>query len=89
LPPDRVRANARLGIGLGRMLLRRKHKPELVWHSGGTWGFRSFAAMVPERGIGVVVLANSARSVDRLGLKLVDLLATDPPNASRQTPDRS
>jgi D-alanyl-D-alanine-carboxypeptidase/D-alanyl-D-alanine-endopeptidase len=46
----RVQVNARLGIGLGWMVLRRKHKPELIWHSGGTWGFRSFAAMIPGAG---------------------------------------
>jgi D-alanyl-D-alanine-carboxypeptidase/D-alanyl-D-alanine-endopeptidase len=71
----RVEINKRLSVGFGWMVLRRKGKPEIVWHNGGTWGFRSFAAMVPQRGAAVVVLANTARSVDRLGMKLVDSVA--------------
>jgi D-alanyl-D-alanine-carboxypeptidase/D-alanyl-D-alanine-endopeptidase len=56
------------------MIVRHKRKPDLVWHAGGTWGFRSFAGMRPDLGIAVVVLANTARSVHRLGFGLVDLL---------------
>lgn len=71
----RARVSRRIDIGLGWLILRRRRKPELIWHNGGTWGFGSFAAMVPDRQLGVVVLANTARSVDRLGFKLVDQLA--------------
>lgn len=67
--------NRRLAIGLGWMVLRRRGKPPLIWHGGGTWGFRSFAGFVPEAGVAVVVLANTTRAVDRLGVKLVDELA--------------
>ena len=70
----RARVARRVAIGLGWLILRPRRKPELIWHNGGTWGFRSFAAMVPDRKLAVVVLANTARSVDRLGFKLVDLL---------------
>jgi serine-type D-Ala-D-Ala carboxypeptidase/endopeptidase len=66
--------NRRLAMGLGWMVLRRKGKPPLIWHGGGTWGFRSFAGFVPEIGAAAVVLANTTRSVDRLGVKLVDSL---------------
>lgn len=68
----RVEVNKRLALGLGWIRLRRKGKPEIVLHNGGTWGFRSFAAIVPERRTAVVVLANTARSVDRLGMRLLD-----------------
>jgi CubicO group peptidase (beta-lactamase class C family) len=68
----RVTINKRMALGLGWMVLRRKDKPEIVCHNGGTWGFRSFAAMIPRSRAAVVVLTNSARSVDRLGMKLVD-----------------
>jgi serine-type D-Ala-D-Ala carboxypeptidase/endopeptidase len=44
----------------------------VVWHNGGTWGFSSFAAFSPERHRAVVVLSNTARSVDRLGWRLLD-----------------
>ena len=59
-------------VGLGWLIVR---SPEpagpLLWHNGGTNGFRSFAAVARDRGIAVVVLSNTARSVDRLGLRLV------------------
>ena len=44
----------------------------MVWHNGGTWGFRSFAGVSPARDRAVVVLSNTARSVDRLGWRLLD-----------------
>jgi CubicO group peptidase (beta-lactamase class C family) len=45
------------------------------WHNGGTGGFASFAAFDPAVGVGVVVLAASARNdlVDPLGKALLDL----------------
>jgi len=36
------------------------------------WGFRSFAGLTPSRDRAVVVLSNTARSVDRLGWHLLD-----------------
>jgi CubicO group peptidase (beta-lactamase class C family) len=46
-----------------------------LWHNGGTGGFRSFAAFVPDRRAAVVVLGNSTRSVDRIALRLLDRVA--------------
>jgi D-alanyl-D-alanine-carboxypeptidase/D-alanyl-D-alanine-endopeptidase len=43
-------------------------------HEGGTGGFRSFAGFAPEAGVAVVVLANAARPVGRLGLRLLAAL---------------
>ena len=43
----------------------------LSWHNGGTNGFRSFVGVARDRGIAVIVLSNTARSVDRLGLRLL------------------
>ena len=71
----RFTVNKRIALGLGWLRLSRKGKPEAVLHNGGTWGFRSFAAIVPEHGTAVVVLANTARSVDRLGMDLLDKAA--------------
>jgi CubicO group peptidase (beta-lactamase class C family) len=56
------------------VVVRRKGRLDLIWHSGGTWGFRSFAALIPDHDLAVVVLSKTARSVDRLGVKIVDLL---------------
>ena len=43
-------------------------------HEGATGGFRSFAAFVPEAGVAAVVLANRARPVGRLGLRVLRVL---------------
>jgi CubicO group peptidase (beta-lactamase class C family) len=70
----RQRINGRLAIGLGWMTLTRRGHAAAVWHNGGTWGFRSFVALVPDRALAIVVLNNTARSVDRLGFTLLDEL---------------
>jgi len=61
----------RLAMGLGWILLPDKdHRWPLVFHNGGTGGFRSFVGFVPQSRTAVVVLANDNRSVDRLGIRL-------------------
>jgi serine-type D-Ala-D-Ala carboxypeptidase/endopeptidase len=73
----RLRRGRGMQMGLGWLIVR---SPEpagpLLWHDGGTSGFRSFVAVARDRGIAVVVLSNTARFVDRLGLRLVRLLST-------------
>lgn len=44
----------------------------MVWHGGGTGGFRSLIAFEPEKGMGVVVLCNSAQGADDVGFHLLD-----------------
>jgi CubicO group peptidase (beta-lactamase class C family) len=44
----------------------------IVWHNGGTGGYRSFAGFDESSGLGVVVLANSAVSVDDIAMHLLD-----------------
>ena len=68
----RVRVGRRMSVGLGWLLVERRGRPPLVWHNGGTWGFRSFAGFVPAAGVAAVVLSSSARSVDRLGFRLLE-----------------
>ena len=68
----RLRVNAHLSVGLGWLVLRRRGHPPVVWHNGGTWGFRSFAGFVPGDGPAAVVLSNTTRSVDGLGFRLID-----------------
>jgi D-alanyl-D-alanine-carboxypeptidase/D-alanyl-D-alanine-endopeptidase len=58
-------------IALGWMVSGPSSHP-VWWHNGGTGGFRSFAAFDPARHIGVVVLANSAVSVDDIGMHLMN-----------------
>jgi serine-type D-Ala-D-Ala carboxypeptidase/endopeptidase len=73
----RHRMGRRMEVGLGWLIFRPPDQSgPVLWHNGGTAGFRSFVAAVPGAGTAVVVLSNSARSVDRLGLRLVKALAT-------------
>ena len=68
----RFTVGKRLRIGLGWHLSPLGPRGRMaVWHNGGTGGFRSFVAFLPESDVGVVVLANSVRSVDGLGSRLL------------------
>ena len=73
--PER-RRGGRLGIGLGWLRVPMRDGRVLLWHNGGTGGFRAFAGFVPDTGVGVVVLANDVRSVDRVGVDLLAVLST-------------
>lgn len=44
----------------------------IVWHNGGTGGYKAFSGFVKGTDIGVVVLTNGSESVDQLGIKLLD-----------------
>jgi serine-type D-Ala-D-Ala carboxypeptidase/endopeptidase len=72
----RLRAAKRMQVGLGWLIARPPGAAgPVLWHNGGTGGFRSFAAVARETGTAVVVLSNTARSVDRLGLRLLKALS--------------
>jgi D-alanyl-D-alanine-carboxypeptidase/D-alanyl-D-alanine-endopeptidase len=47
---------------------------QIVWHNGGTGGYRSFVGFRPSTGVGVVVLSNTATEagVDDIGVHLLD-----------------
>lgn len=45
---------------------------DVIWHNGGTGGYRTFAGFVKETGKGVVVLTNSSQSSDDIGFHLLD-----------------
>ncbi len=51
-----------------------KRGPRFVWHNGGTGGYASFVGFIPETQAAVVVLANSAKSVDSVGVEILRLL---------------
>jgi CubicO group peptidase (beta-lactamase class C family) len=44
----------------------------VVWHNGGTGGFRSFIGFDPDRGVGAVVLTNSGHGADDIGFHLIN-----------------
>jgi CubicO group peptidase (beta-lactamase class C family) len=46
----------------------------IVWHNGGTGGYRTFTGFDPVKRVGVVVLSNSEIGVDDVGFHLIDSL---------------
>ncbi len=76
--------NPGLQIALAWHILTPKdNQPEIVWHNGGTSGFRSSVGFDQKRRIGVVVLSNAftVAGVDDIALHLLDTqlpLATPP-----------
>jgi CubicO group peptidase (beta-lactamase class C family) len=48
-------------------------KPAL-WHNGGTGGYASYMAFVPQKRQGVVVLANSDKEPDSIGRRILEVL---------------
>lgn len=51
----------------------KNRSPNLTWHNGGTGGYRSFLGFDPESRQGIIVLADSANSVD----DAADLISSD------------
>jgi D-alanyl-D-alanine-carboxypeptidase/D-alanyl-D-alanine-endopeptidase len=77
-------ADPGMEIALG-WLKRPTKESEIIWHNGGTGGYRSFAGFDPKARTGVVVLTNVSTlvGVDDLGFHLLDpdsaLLPPDSP----------
>jgi hypothetical protein len=64
---------AGMEIGLG-WFIKPKKGSEIIWHNGGTGGYRAFAGFDPKARTGVVVLTNvfTTGGVDDLGFHLLD-----------------
>jgi D-alanyl-D-alanine-carboxypeptidase/D-alanyl-D-alanine-endopeptidase len=85
---ETARPRARWGrveIGLAWLIVppggrvpRGRTRSRLLFHEGGTGGFRSFAGVAPEAGVCAVVLASQARGVGRLGLRVLGVLMEAP-----------
>lgn len=67
-PHARISRGANVGLCWLRLDAGRR---PVVWHNGGTWGYRAFAGLSPAGATAAVVLTNSARSVDSIGLRLL------------------
>lgn len=67
-------------VGLSWM---RRDLPEskrfMLWHNGGTGGYRSVLLTIPEAGIGVVVLSNGFELVDPVGAAVLHRIHKDFP----------
>ncbi len=67
-------------IGLAWLIspLGKQKAHEVIWHNGGTGGYRSYLGFLKDANIGVVVLSNSQLEVDTLGsLILKQLLLSE------------
>ncbi len=63
-------------IGLAWILTKTPQmKQNIIWHNGGTGGYRSFVGFDKENQLGVVVLSNASVSVDPLGILILEYLA--------------
>ncbi len=58
-------------VGMG-WHIKQGSEGEVIWHNGGTGGYRTFAGFVKETGKGVVVLTNSSQGSDDIGFRLLD-----------------
>jgi len=70
--PRREAGSPSMRIGLAWHILARPGG-SIVWHNGGTGGYRTFAGFDPVRRVGVVVLCNNGNeSMDDIGFHLLD-----------------
>lgn len=60
-----------MSVGLG-WHIKEGSNGDIIWHNGGTGGYRAFAGFVKESGQGVVLLTNSTNGADDVGLNLLD-----------------
>jgi len=70
-------------IGLGWIVSTNSSGRQIVWHNGGTGGYRSFIGFDPKARTGVVLLSNTSTpvGVDDIGMHLLDpsIPLTKPP----------
>jgi D-alanyl-D-alanine-carboxypeptidase/D-alanyl-D-alanine-endopeptidase len=63
-----------MSIALGWHIAKTASGDEVVWHNGGTGGYRSFTGFDPKTRTGIIVLSNAATrfDVDDIGRHLLD-----------------
>jgi D-alanyl-D-alanine-carboxypeptidase/D-alanyl-D-alanine-endopeptidase len=73
-----------LSVALAWHISSPPNRDEIVWHNGGTGGYRTFMGFDPKSGVGVVVLTNAAtgRGGDDIGAHILNgsPLAPPPPD---------
>ena len=67
----RAAGSTTMGIGLAWHLRSLPSGNTLVWHNGGTAGYRTFSGYDPARRIGIVVLTNAGIPADDIGFHLL------------------
>jgi D-alanyl-D-alanine-carboxypeptidase/D-alanyl-D-alanine-endopeptidase len=74
LPAKRLPAgHPGMEMALGWHVVKTPDGREIVWHNGGTGGFRAYMGFEPATGRGVVALSNTStpRGVDDIGFQLI------------------
>ncbi len=66
--------NNKQKLSLAWFITKTKTGKSLIWHNGGTFGYRSFCGFIKENQCSVVVLSNSAMDVDYIGIAILDYL---------------
>jgi len=66
-----VDAGPGMKVGLGWHILY-NGKTQIVWHNGGTGGFRAFCGFIKDQKKGVIVLSNMNISADDIGFHILD-----------------
>ncbi len=69
----RADADKDMKIGLGWLIMD-NGKTQIVWHNGGTGGYRTFCGFIKDKKVGVVVLSNMNIGADDVGFHLLDSL---------------
>ena len=67
----RVDSGSAMSVGLG-WHIRDNGKTKIIWHNGGTGGYRTFCGFIKDKKVGVVVLSNMNIGADDIGFHLLD-----------------
>jgi len=67
----RVEAGKNMQVGLA-WHIRDNGQTRIVWHNGGTGGYRTFCGFIEDQKIGVVVLSNMNIGADDIGFHVLD-----------------
>jgi serine-type D-Ala-D-Ala carboxypeptidase/endopeptidase len=60
-----------MSIGMNWLVRRVSPQQEVVWHNGGTGGYRTWLGFDKQKGLAAVILTNSAHGADELGFELL------------------
>jgi serine-type D-Ala-D-Ala carboxypeptidase/endopeptidase len=64
-----------LRVGLGWMVMPiGRDKVEMLWHNGGTGGYRSFLGWTPVTHTAAICLSSNVRTVDRIGVRVLNTI---------------
>ncbi len=68
----RLAGSTQMGVGLAWHIRTSPSNSTIVWHNGGTAGYRTFSGYDPASRTGIVVLTNSNIPADDIGFHLLD-----------------